>query len=314
MVSCVFSIDSIRSLRCVSRNPCRSAVSLYSSRAIMLTGPICSMRCFRARQVSSSAASSSPPRRAISASSRNTCASTLTSARQLASRYSRSECSLASSLCRVATILAQLVQRGALGLELGFKLGQLMAQSSAPARQWSASAPMPRHALRSTPSAAPPARAFSFTRCSRSFSESVALLGDRLHSRSRSAKARSMRWKAASAPRRRSSRPASSAVTCAASCCNPSRLLPHLVELRLQRVESRFSLRALCFEPRRLLALLGDGMPFLASHASLLRAACDVHSCSRRSMRCASPSICSQRCVQVGRLGLRLAPLGAARL
>ena len=58
MVSCVFSIDSIRSSRCVSRKPWRSAVSLYSSRAIMFTGPICSMRWRSARQVSSSAASS----------------------------------------------------------------------------------------------------------------------------------------------------------------------------------------------------------------------------------------------------------------
>ena len=68
----------------------------------MFTGPICSMRWRRARQVSSSAASSSPSRRAISSSARSTCASTLTSARQLASRCSRSERSLATSLERLA--------------------------------------------------------------------------------------------------------------------------------------------------------------------------------------------------------------------
>ena len=65
IVSCVFSMDSIRSLRWVSRKPWRSAVSLYSSRAIMLTGPICSMRWRRVRQVSSSAARASSSRCAM---------------------------------------------------------------------------------------------------------------------------------------------------------------------------------------------------------------------------------------------------------
>ena len=41
---CVFSMESSRSLRCVSRNSWRSAVSLYSSSAIMLTGPMASRR------------------------------------------------------------------------------------------------------------------------------------------------------------------------------------------------------------------------------------------------------------------------------
>jgi hypothetical protein len=62
-----------------------------------------------------------------------------------------------------------------------------------------------------------------------------------------------------------------------------------------------------------LLALLLDGEACLASRASLLRAACNVHSCRRRSMRCASASICLSAApwLAVSRLGL--AALFAAR-
>ena len=45
IVFCVFSIDSSRSLRCVSRNSWRCAVSLYSSSAIMFTGPMFPAAC-----------------------------------------------------------------------------------------------------------------------------------------------------------------------------------------------------------------------------------------------------------------------------
>ena len=102
-----------------------------------------------------------------------------------------------------------------------------------------------------------------------------------------------MRWKAASAPRRRSSRPASSAVTCAASCCSlrasgaAEPIAPALVQAASacacsasrRGVSSRF-----CAMARR-----------FASQASLLRAACAVHSSRRRvhALGLRLPSGCS---------------------
>ena len=100
-----------------------------------------------------------------------------------------------------------------------------------------------------------------------------------------------MRWKAASAPRRRSSRPASSAVICAASCCSASRFWRKLSSCACCAFKPLSAW--LCSGSRRAASSRFSAMAWrLVSRASLLRAACACHSCKRRSMRCASASIC----------------------
>ena len=71
-----------------------------------------------------------------------------------------------------------------------------------------------------------------------------------------------MRWKAASAPRLRSSRPASSAVNCAASCCKPSRFCAQPGQLGLQLIESGFGRAVFGLQAEHLLALFVDCAPF----------------------------------------------------
>jgi len=68
-----------------------------------------------------------------------------------------------------------------------------------------------------------------------------------------------MRWKAASAPRRRSSRPGELRGDLRGILLEGFALLPEAGELRLHGVEFRLGLRVLGFELRGLLALLGDG-------------------------------------------------------
>ena len=94
--ACVFSIESNKSFRWPSINVWRSAVSVYSSSAIMFTGPIASSRCFSARDSSSSDTSASPSMRTIVPSSRSTVATTARSFRQVASICSMSEASFAA--------------------------------------------------------------------------------------------------------------------------------------------------------------------------------------------------------------------------
>jgi hypothetical protein len=120
-----------------------------------------------------------------------------------------------------------------------------------------------------------------------------------------------MRWKAASAPRRRSSRPASSAVIRAASCCNASRFC------------RKISNCACCVF--RLLSVCACSASRRAASSALFRnrlVSLRAHPC------CAPPApatpACAARCAalgfhlfqsraQVGRLALRMTPLLAAR-
>src|ERR1017187_5202674 len=100
-----------------------------------------------------------------------------------------------------------------------------------------------------------------------------------------------MRWKAVSAPRLRSSRPASSAVTCAASCCRLSRCWRRVV--KRDCCSSRADSAVVCSASRcAASSRFCSMMECLASRASLLRAACRDHSCRRLLIRCASASIC----------------------
>ena len=128
-------------------------------------------------------------------------------------------------------------------------------------------------------------------RCSRSATPAVLCCSIDCTRRSRSACSRSMRWKADSAPRRRSSRPASSAVTCAASCCNPSRFCRNRANCACNSSNPASAVRC-SSSRRRVSSRLVSMMARLASRASLLRAACTVQSCSRRSTRWVSASIC----------------------
>ena len=134
-------MDSIRSLRCVSRKPWRSAVSLYSSSAIMFTGPICSMRWRSARQVSSSAASSSSSSRAICR----------VGAQHLSFDVDFGEAAgfqvlkIGVQLGHVRSIgcarsSRSLIQRGAAGLQLRLHALPVAAAAPVPARQLSAPA------------------------------------------------------------------------------------------------------------------------------------------------------------------------------
>ncbi len=261
MVSWVFSIDSIRSLRCVSRKPWRSAVSLYSSRAIMFTGPICSMRWRSARQVSSSAASSSPARRSICRSARSAAASSVHLGQAAGLQVLQIGAQLGYFAGAAGAVLAQLVQRGAPALELRLQGCQLLAQGLRLRRQGSAPGPAPRRATRPVPARAGPVRRSRGCAASRSASAAARCCSMACTRRSRSAWSRSMRWKAASAPRRRSSRPASSAVTCAASCCKPSRFWRIATSCACN--SSRAASACACSASRRaaLLALLADGAP-----------------------------------------------------
>ena len=95
----------------------------------MLTGPMASSRCLRARDSSSSVCRASPSMRAIVASSRRVMASMPRSLRQVASMCSMSEASLAARAVRAGALLAQgfgLVTQGAQTLvELGHGGAQL---------------------------------------------------------------------------------------------------------------------------------------------------------------------------------------------
>src|SRR5215469_4753972 len=98
MVATVFSIDWRRSFRWVSRNACRSAVSLYSSSAIMLTGPIESWRARISWQACCSVARSSPDKRGRLESAINSVRSTPSSFRQVCPRYCASDSSFTAAV------------------------------------------------------------------------------------------------------------------------------------------------------------------------------------------------------------------------
>src|SRR5215472_7357740 len=98
MVAWVFSMDSRRSLRWVSRNSWRCAVSLYSSSAIMLTGPILSSLVRISRYAVSSAISCSPSTFTISRFARRSAAARFSSFRQTSPMCARSDWSLASAV------------------------------------------------------------------------------------------------------------------------------------------------------------------------------------------------------------------------
>ena len=68
-------------------------------------------------------------------------------------------------------------------------------------------------------------------------------------------------------------------------------LLPQSLQLRLLRVQAALGLRMLCFKPRCLFALLCDRLPLGLARVLVARRL-RIHSCRRRSMRCASASIC----------------------
>jgi hypothetical protein len=122
-----------------------------------------------------------------------------------------------------------------------------------------------------------------------------------------------MRWKAASAPRRRSSSPASSAVTCAASCCKPLALLPHPpVGPATHREPPRPSVLGL--QAKRSPRASRRCWLRLASRASLLRAACAVHSCKPPLDALRLGLHLLQRRALVGGVALGQPPLFAARL
>ena len=306
-------MDSMRSLRWVSRKLWRSAVSLYSSSAIMFTGPICSMRClqgaaglFLGEQLLRRAGGRSQRRRAAPA------ASTLTSARQLASRCSRSECSLASSLERLARSSRNWSSASAAGLELRFHLRQLLAQRLRlrgdglregqrlgargsqlllPCGQFGAlgdallalrrrRSPLlldGQHAPLQVGMEPVDALEGSFSAAAPLFKAGE--LGRDLR---RFLLQASRFWRSRVSCACSSSRPAS-ACACSASRRDASS--------RFWSIDWR-----------------------LASQASLLRAACIVHSCRRRSMRCASPSICFSAAPRLAASRLGHAALFAAWL
>ena len=148
-------------------------------------------------------------------------------------------------------------------------------------------------------------------RCSRSAAAAARCCSIDWTRRSRSAKSRSMRWKAASAPRRRSSKPANSAVICAASCCSASRFWRRTSSCAC--CTFKLLSACACSASRRaaLLALLSDRLPLGLARvlvarglrSPLLQTALDAlrlgfHLLERRA--------------QIRRLALRLAPLLAA--
>jgi hypothetical protein len=186
-------------------------------------------------------------------------------------------------------VLAQLVQRGPPGLQLCLHGCQLLAQGLRLSGRALRQGPVPRRARRPVPARAGPA-ALSRMRCITLRLGRGPLLLDGLQARrSRSAWSRSMRWKAASAPRRRSSRPASSAVTCAASCCKPSRFC---AEWQARPATHRGRLgRVLGLQARSPRASGRCRFSWPRARPCCARPA-PSNPASRRSMRCASASIC----------------------
>ncbi len=149
-------------------------------------------------------------------------------------------------------------------------------------------------------------------RCSRSAAAAARCCSIACTRRSRSANSRSMRWKAASAPRRRSSRPASSAVICAASCCSASRFCAQDFQLRLLRVQAALGLRVLGLKPRRLLALLRNRLPLGLARVLVARGLrLPLLQAPLDALRLGFHLL--QRRAQVGRFALGLPPLLAAR-
>ncbi len=125
---------------------------------------------------------------------------------------------------------------------------------------------------RQAPSSASSSSTFSLVRCSRSAMALARCCSIACTRRSRSACSRSMRWNAASAPRRRSSSPASSAVSCAASCCTASRFCRNVSSCACKA--SNPASACVCSLSSRVISarLISIALRFI-SHASLLRAA-----------------------------------------
>ena len=145
------------------------------------------------------------------------------------------------------------------------------------------------------------AQSTSCSRCaSRAFSDALLrsracrcpLLLNASTRRSRSLCIRSMRWNAASAPRRRSSSPASSAVRLRCFLLQRLARLPQCASLRAAALRASLRPFVRSLSSRTASSRFCSMTTCLASRASLLRSACSIHSCSRRSMRCASFSIC----------------------